>query len=640
MLEARGWRLDYILLSLIFLFLFTTNAYSQEFEACKPQDFESYKFKTYQHSKSLPQISGYNVNSYTLDLQIDPRVDSIKGSVNVFFTVSVDSLNQFQLLLSDSMQVDSVVYHSKSISFTHSSRIITASLDTFIIKDNTESIEVFYRGSPKPGGLGTFQQDTIPGGDQMIWTLSQPYGASEWWPCKDGLSDKVDSIEIKVTTPLAYRVAANGLRIGLDTINTNHRYHYKSNYSIATYLIAVAVGNYQFFEEKYAIGNDSLLIEHFLFPNETLQQSNDPLQAWIILFDSLFGEYPFMNEKYGHASFTRGGGMEHQTMSFMGGYGGELIAHELAHQWFGNKITCSSWQDLWLNEGFATYLTGLTYEFNSVHDSIYWPVVLRLWKKDVFQFPNEALFREDTTDVSDLFNPVVYQKGASFLHMLRWVCGDSAFFKGIQNYISDPALIYGYANTNDLKAHLESSSGKNLDEFFKDWFYGKGFPIYTSTWSQSNGNFNLTIEQTPSNPSVYFFNMPLPYQIHSGNWDSTIVFHPRFSGENFSVNLNRAVDSITFDPEGWILAKNDVLTGITSYQKANSIIIYPNPVNDYLNIDFESKADRVRIYDASMRKVIDQAYSKRIKVGQLPSGYYILQLNGKTNTFTTPFLKD
>ena len=142
-LESRFWRLDTLLLSLTFLFLLTTNAYSQEFESCKPQDIESYKFKTYQHLKSLPQISGYSVNSYKLDLQIDPRIDSIKGSVIVFFTVSADSLHQFQILLSDSMQVDSIVYHSKGVSFTHSSRVITAFLDSFIIKNNNDSIEVF-----------------------------------------------------------------------------------------------------------------------------------------------------------------------------------------------------------------------------------------------------------------------------------------------------------------------------------------------------------------------------------------------------------------------------------------------------------------------------------------------------------------
>jgi aminopeptidase N len=623
-------------LILLLTSLLSSKTTAQEFHASKPWQFESSKFKTHQHLKSLPQISGYDVKSYDLDLLLDPNINYISGSVKVRFEVGPDSLSSFYLLLADSMSVDSVQYQQQTLLHKHENRVISVALPQILPPNVFDSIVVFYQGSPSSGGLGNFAQDTIPGGGEMIWTLSQPYGASEWWPCKDDLYDKADSVEIRVTTPLTYQVATNGLRQSLDTLGSFHRYTYKTKYPIATYLIAAAVGNYQFFEEYYQLGDDSLLMEHFLFPNETLSQSNNPLGPWLQLFDSLFGEYPFIKEKYGHASFTRGGGMEHQTMSFMGGYGGELIAHELAHQWFGNKVTCASWKDLWLNEGFATYLTGLTYEFNVVHDDFYWPKVLELWRNDVFQLPDEALYRTDTSDVNKLFNPIVYQKGAYFLHMLRWVCGDSAFFSGVQNYIQDPDLEYSFAYTDDLKGHLEAASGKNLDEFFKDWFYGKGFPIYTTTWSQDNDLLKLTIEQLPSHPSVYFFNIPLPYQIHSGNWDSTIVVNPRYSNEQFVIDVGRSIDSLTFDPDGWILAQHDVLTSLADANKGDiQLKIYPNPFVESLIIEGLKEGTTLRLFDAQSR-LIDQWYHKSEKLNfhKLSDGmYYIGIENNDGNTF-------
>jgi len=610
---------------------------------CKLIGLESSKFKKYQQLKSLPQISGYDVKSYRLDLQLDPNFNYISGSVDVQFEVTGDSISQFRLLLSDSLQVDSVVYAETSINYNHQNRIITADLPQALFNGTLDAISVYYRGSPRFGGLGNFAQDTLPGGGEMIWTLSQPYGASEWWPCKDDLRDKADSVEIKITTPLAYRVATNGLRQSIDTLGGLHTYTYQTHYPIATYLIAVAVGNYQFFEEQYAVGNDTLLMEHFLFQNETLFDSNNPLAPWLNLYDSLLGTYPFINEKYGHASFTLSGGMEHQTMSFMGGYGGELIAHELAHQWFGNKVSCASWTDLWLNEGFATYLNGLTYEFDVVHDDFYWPILLDLWKQSAFLFPDQSLHRTDTTNVNSLFNQVVYQKGASVLHMLRWVCGDSAFFAAVKNYLNDPELAYGFASTTDLKRHLESASGLDLNEFFKDWFYGKGFPTYTTIWSQTENRVEIEINQLPSDPSVYFFNMPLPYKLYAANWDSTIILDPAFSSAQFQIEVNKNIDSLVFDPEGWILAKHEIITNLSESKIKDlpTLKVYPNPFQAELTISQVKEGTQIRLLDAKTR-LIDQWYHKKQAVNfhHLSKGMYYLQITDQAGRSIYPIIKE
>jgi aminopeptidase N len=185
------------------------------------------------------------------------------------------------------------------------------------------------------------------------------------------------------------------------------------------------------------------------------------------LYADLFEPYPYADEKYGHAEFGWGGGMEHTTVSFMGGLGRGLIAHELGHQWFGDKVTCGSWQDVWLNEGFATYLAGMVIE------NLDGEADFRSWKQDqissVTYYPDGSVYipAQDTTSVNRIFSSrLSYNKGSMVLHMLRKKLGDAVFFQGLREYLDDPNLAYGYAKTPDLMQHLESASGEDLTEFF------------------------------------------------------------------------------------------------------------------------------------------------------------------------------
>ena len=622
--------IKYILFLLLFGLLQQLNA--QIFENCKVFEHEAGQYKSRINNKSNPATSDYDVSFYHLKLKLDPAINYIQGSVAVQLKATrVTSSLTFDL--NDSLEVDSVLYKNQPHQYSRiGNKTLTLPLTDSLAANDEATVEIFYRGVPSNGLTQASRAR-----DFIIWTLSEPYGAEDWWPCKNSLNDKADSVAIDVSVPLAYKVASNGLLLSIDSTATEATYHWKTTYAIPAYLVAIAIGDYSFHEEQIKVGEDSVLMHHFLYSNESLFQSNNAVSGFMNLFDSLFGPYPFIREKYGHASFTRGGGMEHQTMSFMSGYSGELVAHELAHQWFGNKVTCGSWQDLWLNEGFATYLNALTYENNVVHNSAFWPNVLENLHNASFNFPHSSVYKRDTTNVPELFNQMVYQKGASILHMLRWQVGDSAFFAGVKNYLDDPELAYSFAKTPDLKKHLERSSAQNLTQFFNDWCYGKGFPTYTAIWSQSGEDFKLSIDQTPSDPSVYFFNIPLPYKLYGNNWDTTIIVDPQFNGQNFNIKLSQIVDSIEADPDQWILAKHDIVTALESQQlDENTFRISPNPSSGIFKIQSSEniQIESFQLLSSSGKEVPALIRNGVIDLSNSPKGVYFLRLKSNEGLIT------
>lgn len=625
------------------LFIIQVKAQVQ-YPICKHGTSSKAIFNFEKSGPNNPNTYNYDVKYYRLRLEVDPNIKYIDGSVTCFFTPKDSNFNHIYFDLDTALQVDSVYFRNQKLSgFTHTNDQISIPLNDTIGIGQIDSIQIYYQGVPNTNGLGTFVQDSYNSQDKIIWTLSEPYGASSWWPCKNTLNDKADSIELIISTPIRNQVASNGLLLSIDTLGPLATYHWKSNYPIATYLIAFAVTNYNIHEYKMALNNDSILFQHFLYPGDvqSISQSLNTTYPFMVFFDSLLGTYPFINEKYGHASFTFGGGMEHQTMSFMGTYSGEVIAHELAHQWFGNFITCNSWQDLWLNEAFATYLTTLTYEFDILHNSNYLPYQLQGYRNVSFLYPHKSVFISDTSHADSIFTRIPYYKGASLLHMLRWQMGDSAFFTGVRNYLQDPALAYSFAKTNDLKQHLETSSGLNLTEFFKDWYYGKGYPTYTATWSQSAGMLNLNITQTQSDPSVYFFNMPIPYKLQGNGWDTIIVVNPSFSGQNFQIPISKTINQMVFDPLKWIGAKSTIFTGISEQQNLEAEIdIFPNPVNQVLQIKTSKniKINSIELLNLDGKVIVQQTKSKSIDVTSFANGSYLVRLFTNHGILTKPII--
>jgi aminopeptidase N len=424
--------------------------------------------------------------------------------------------------------------------------------------------------------------------------------------------------------------------------------HWKHRYPIVSYLIAIASTNYARFSDYYVTGNDSLEILNYVYPEDSLvlrSQASSVVPA-IELFEELFSPYPFWEEKYGHAQFGWGGGMEHQTMTFLGkgAFNAEIIAHELAHQWFGDMITCGSWQDIWLNEGFATYCAGLRYEYI---DTLYWDI----WKRNNISYvcsqPDGSVFCDDTTNVGRIFDGrLSYSKGALLLHMLRWVVGDSSFYKGIRNYLNDPDLQHGFARTDDFVTIMETVSGRDLDGFFADWFYGQGYPSYSVSLGQLPDNgATVTIYQSQSHSSVDFFDLPVPIRFFGSEKDTLIVFDHSSSGEVFTFNPGFKIDTIHFDPEMWLVSANNTFSlGKEDLPAGKNLLLIPNPASDFIFIQHNLgtiNSLSVLTMDGKIEKVIpDVEDETRVKVNiqHLKPGMYLLQIGYKDGIVVRKFL--
>lgn len=635
-------------------------ACSQEEQSVQNRDFS--KMVTAERNAGIRQLSfrasqrttDYDLKYHRLVWEVDPGVSYIKGEVTSYFVPKADNFTQINFDLAANMQVNQVRYQGSSLPFELSEEDnLNIQLPVVLPAGRLDSITVYYEGSPESNGLGAFELDTHDG-TPVLWTLSEPYGAKIWWPCKQDLNDKIDSVDIIVSTPSAYRVASNGV-LQSETVNGGLKtYHWKHRYPIPAYLIAIAVTNYAVFSDFVQLAGRELEILNYVYP-ESQQRAEEQLSSTVEmmeLFGNLFGEYPFADEKYGHAEFGFGGGMEHQTMSFMGSYSYSLQAHELAHQWFGNKITCGSWRDIWLNEGFATYLTGLTYEFLDA------PGDWSLWKRGLIDNITSVSFGsvrvDDTTSVSRIFNGrLSYQKGAMLLHMLRWKLGDEAFFRGVRNYLEDPDLAYSYAKTEDLQAHLEEAGGQSLDAFFMDWFYGEGYPSYQVQWVPLGDTLRIKLGQTTSSTTVGFFEMPVQLQASGLGIDTLLRFDHSFDGQIMDFVLPGTVNELVFDPNSWIVSADNSIEQVDELDKPisitrsfmNALRIGPNPTTQQLKIELEESQHSIRRMDLIdsggklIRSYLPTINPFYIEVEDLRKGVYYLKFTTSELQKSFPIIK-
>lgn len=516
--------------------------------------------------RSSSNTGNYDVKYHRLELRVDPAIKYIAGNITTYF-VPVSGFNSMYFDFRNNMSVDSVKYHNNNLnhSFSNSTELKIDFLST-LAAGVLDSVTVFYHGVPLADGFGSFKtrETTCSTQDSVMWTLSEPYGAKNWWPCKEVLTDKIDSIDMLVTANKKYHIGSNGLLVSRDTIGNKITDHWKHKYPIPAYLVAFAASEYSIYRDTIDLFNGGdLEVLNYVFPCDSslAHQRTRDLDTVMNFFIKKFGAYPYENEKYGHAQCRFGGGMEHTSMTFMGGWWYYVLIHELAHQWFGDKITCGSWEDIWLNEGFATYLEGLTCEegiqSTSFHD---W---LAAKRSTIIGVTNGSVFCDDTTSVSRIFNGrLSYNKGAYLLHMLRWVVGDDDFFEGVYNYINDPVLSYDYALTEDFKAHMEIASDTILGEFFEDWYYGEGWPNYDIEWSVDNtcnNKLRVSINQNHSMGEDIFFEMPVPVRFSAESNDTLIVFN-QFSPEDtlFIKTIDFEPTAAVFDPELWLCAPADI----------------------------------------------------------------------------------
>lgn len=636
-----------VLTTILVLLFAAQGAMAQHMEALIKGEREAYEAKT--RYKGKRSGNNYDVTYQKLTLHLDslaPRNRLIVGNVYSEVRALENNFSSLSYDLTSNMIVDSVEVNGVSASFNRVGNevILTTepSPEGTLINTN-----VYYHGDPSKSDQRAFSYDYQRDGP-IVWTLSQPYGAYGWWPCKQQLVDKIDSFDMDVHIPNGNKAAGIGVLSAVDTlVDSSLIFRWKHRHPISTYLVAVAVSNY--YEESHYIplsGGDSVFHLDYIYPAykpqaDTLRLAIDGMMR---TFDSLFGDYPFKNEKHGHAMFGRGGGMEHQTMSFMAHLKFDLMAHELGHQWFGDKITCGSWQDLWLNEGWATYTNAIAREFHKTkeeHRSF-----LRESIASATSSEGGSVYAFDTSDVRELFNgDIRYDKGSAVLNQLRWEVGDSAFFAGTRSYMADADLCYGFAYTPDFQDAIEAASGQDLDGFFDRYVYQEGYPILVTRWNRVNdGELRIKIDQTTSHPSVSFFPLKIPFRAIGPSGDSIFTVNLSSLNQEWIIDLGFRADELQFDPDYWLLVRNTLVQG--THVDLSSVQLYPNPSANSLSVFMQDrKLDSVELIDLQGRvvKEVDvlslKGKTTTIDVSDLVNGIYLLRAISGGESVVVKFTK-
>jgi aminopeptidase N len=594
---------------------------------------------TGRHDPPPPPPTDYDVVHYDLDLAVDFAAEVVSGTVAITATSVVDSLAQLELDLLDNMAVSEITRDDIPLAFVHAGDRILIDLDQVFGLDDTLTVAITYAGTPEEGDV--FVSDPFEfnehNGVPVATTFSEPWYARYWWPCKEDPSDKALA-DIAFTVPADMIAASNGLLTEVIDHGATKTYRWHSSYPIANYLISGAMTNYAMFSDEYELEmGGTMPLDYYVYPEHLA----DATQAWAVtpdmlaLFRDHFGEYPFRDEKYGIAMWP-GTGMENQTLSSIGSccfQSTTLLSHELAHQWWGDLVTCATWHDIWLNEGFATWAACLWEGVESPPNGY----VECLEDADHPGSWDGPVYREDVSGVLVIFNSVVYGKGAWVLHMLRGVLGEGPFFGALRTYRD--AFAYRSATTADFQAAVETHVGQGLAWFFDEWVYGEGRPDYEYSWEADTpevGQLTLHIEQVQTDAPL--FKMPIQIDIVTITGNERFVVWDSLATQAFVLDPAGEPTGVVFDPEDWILEyHHEVPVGIAEAlgQDARPGIdaILPTPSSRGVTLSFHTPSGSggqdqwtsLSIYDVNGRRV------RTLIKAVLASGSHIARWDGHSD---------
>ncbi|HEU4789617.1 MAG TPA: M1 family aminopeptidase [Flavobacterium sp.] len=593
-----------------------------------------------------PNTQNYDITYHELRFTVDPANYYISGVVTTTFTALSD-LSTVTFDLTNQLTVSSVTQNGLALAFTqNSNNELVITLPSMLNLGTSATVVISYSGAPANGeqAFTTSTHNASP----VLYTLSEPYGARDWWPCKQDLNDKADNIDVYITAPSQYISVANGIETTTPIISGPYKTtHFHHGYPIPAYLVAIAVTNYSVYNQTGGTTPNQYPIINYIYPETLASVSTQLDQTPLILnlYENLFEIYPFHSEKYGHAQFGWGGGMEHTTVSFMVSFERDLIAHEMAHQWFGDKITCGSWKDIWLNEGFATYVAALVIENFDGQASFVNEKSKMI--SNITSKTNGAIYLTDAelTDVNRIFDSrLTYNKGAMVLNMLRFKMGDALFFQGIKNYLKDINLAYKYAKTPDLQSHLEAVYGSSLAEFFNDWIYNQGYPIYNITAQNlGGGQAKFTVNQTQSDASVSYFEMPVPIRVFgTGGQQLDLVLNNTVNGESFTENVPFTISSITFDPNKNIISKGNTATLSKAKFELTTAQISLNQANDILTLNLLNgiTVDKTVFYNVAGQRIKTTRSVTTWDISSWSSGVYFMSVQTDAGSKKMKFVKN
>lgn len=647
------------LISFISLGLFAQSLHSDDELSCSRAKFMQQYYKSTENVVQTPLLFDYDVKHFFIDISVSNSSIYVEGEVTYYAQVVAAEFDTFAFELIDNMNVDEVIFNGNSLTANHTNNEVFVPIASPLAQGDFFTAKIVYHGTPPTGGFFAGITTTMDSwGKNVTWTLSEPFAGRDWWPTKQVLEDKADSVWVFLTTDASNMAGSNGLLTNTVMLPDNKvRYEWKSNYPISSYLISFAVSEYQeynIYAHPTEMGEDSILIQNFVYDSpgclENYQAGINQTAEFIELYSDLFSLYPFHEEKYGHCLTALGGGMEHQTMTTIGGFSFSLVAHELGHMWFGDNVTCATWSDIWVNEGFATYADYLATQYilgqsaanskmNGIHNS-----VMSQPGGSVY-VPEDEVTYDNVWRIFD--GRLSYNKGAAILHMMRFELNDDdLFFQVLKDYQDQ------FADSNatglDFMNVLNTTSGMDFTQFFNQWYFGEGYPTHSITWSQDNGYLYMEITQTVSMPSVTpLFDLNMEYKLHfNSGGDTTIRLHQTANFNTFMIPISEPVGLIQIDPSNWVINQSgSIVTNVDKTLNAAEFSFGPNPVKNNINLYFSHNTgleNTVSVYqlNGQLVQTIQSQNSKiKLDVSNLPSGTYFLNASNELNNFSKKFVK-
>lgn len=599
----------------------------------------------------------YDMKYVKMNIALTNLSTAISGDVITRSVVTSGPLSDYVFemlspLVIDSVQIDGVTYPTDT-----ASGICTTHLTAPMPLGTLFEAHVFYHGEPASSSSsfakGITTQPSPSWGNSVTFTLSESYNASYWWPCKQSLTDKIDSADMWITVDDTLKAGSNGTLVAVTPVAPGKlRYEWKERYPIDYYLLSATVAKYNDYSYymHFTGSSDSMLIQNYVYDNPGIIPAFgsvlDSIGYQVDYLSQLFGRYPFWKEKYGHCMAPISGGMEHQTMTTLGYFQSWLVAHELGHQWFGDNVTCASWADITMNEGFASYVEYLYFDHFRGHAVATQDMVDR--QLNVMSQDGGTIYVDDTTSEDRIFDSrLSYDKGACAIHTLRHIFNDdNVFFTVLKGW--QTARQYSTGSIRDFQ-HLITSmttpvvNGINIDTFFNQWFFEQGFPIYTAKWNQVGNDVYVHLEQSTSMPSsVSLFTVPLEIRLKAVIGDTVIRIVNNAPVQDFHFTWPKTAISIALDPNQWITDSVASITKDATLSVATHtlpVVIAPNPATANWSVSGLPAQSTLVLTDITGRKLwqgTNAGTNAVVPADALPAGIYILNIysaNGAADVY-------
>lgn len=612
-----------------------------------------------------PRQDLLDMTHYDLAISVDPDNELIHGSLAADFQVTDGPLDQVVLDLRDNLAVTAATLLAPDnlpLTFSHQNDLLVLELPSALPTGQVARIQVQYSGHPQPEGFFGFRFQQNDQGDPVVATVSEPWSARSWWPCKDDPGDKA-TVTVAVTVPQGMTAISEGNLLSQTSGPEGTTFTWQEPLPISTYLVSLAASNYTLLEQEYDGSAGQIPIRHYVYPYLAAMSAAEfsTLPAMLDVCGDLLGEYPFTGQKYGHVMCNWDEAMEHPSAVTWGDYlvyagaGGvhqTIIMHELAHQWFGNLITPEDWTQIWLNEGFATYLEALWAEHEDGADGLRQFFNDHSWGLGYLEDP---LIREPDHDNPGYYFPVsVYHKGAWVLQMLRRQLGDEVFFDCLSSYVQDPDLRWNTANTADFVAVCEEVSHQDLDWFFDQWLLRSTYPIYELAWQNNwqNGVNHLLVRlRQVQDPDPRYGMLPyltaVDLKISTAAGDTLIPVWNDQLVQDYAFDLGHSAGWIQLDPNQWLLNEVQVVnaTPESPVPVPHLLPPAPNPFNPLVYLRWQApqdSRDRLEIFDSRGRRVLvrdlarqtagarEFAWDGNDNTGRhCPSGVYLYGVTGR-----------